>query len=146
MTDPSPEQVKAAARALNAAGWTCMEGADVPGQYDDCMDCQQTADAAARAALVAAAGVAPQSEARAWERGVRDAVNAIFAAHGTLTYVAPHNPWGATAALAAPGQVDEVKLAEIARSVDSHEWSRMGGSQGEQVADIVRDVMRGGGR
>lgn len=49
-------------------------------------------------------------------------------------------------ALAAQPQVDEAKLAEIAARVDGHEWSRLGGSRGEQVSAIVADVLRGGGR
>ena len=52
----TPEGVERAARALNAAGWTCTDGAHEPGDYDDCPYCRGTCTALARAALTAAIG------------------------------------------------------------------------------------------
>lgn len=52
----SDETVERAARALNAAGWTCVDGAHEPGDYDDCPYCRRTCAAMARAALTAAIG------------------------------------------------------------------------------------------
>lgn len=52
----SDEAVERAARALNAAGWTCVDGAHEPGDYDDCPYCRGTCTALARAALTAAIG------------------------------------------------------------------------------------------
>ena len=52
----TPEGVERAARALNAAGWTCTDGAHEPGDYDDCPYCRGTCAALARAALTAAIG------------------------------------------------------------------------------------------
>lgn len=51
MKDP---RIEAAAKALNTAGWTCYEGSDEPGQYDECEDCKRYCDTMARAALAAA--------------------------------------------------------------------------------------------
>lgn len=48
------EMVEAGARALNAEGWTCYQGADEPGNYDDCEDCRRVCAGPARAVLVAA--------------------------------------------------------------------------------------------
>ena len=50
------ETVERAARALNTAGWTCVDGAHEPGDYDDCPYCRGTCIALARAALTAAIG------------------------------------------------------------------------------------------
>lgn len=52
----SDEAVERVARALNAAGWTCVDGAHEPGDYDDCPYCRGTCTALARAALTAAIG------------------------------------------------------------------------------------------
>lgn len=52
----SDESVERAARALNAAGWTCVDGAHEPGDYDDCPYCRGTCADMARAALTAAIG------------------------------------------------------------------------------------------
>lgn len=50
-TDP---RIEAAARALNTGGWTCQEGSDEPGNYDNCADCKRYCDEHATAALAAA--------------------------------------------------------------------------------------------
>lgn len=50
------EAVERVARALNTAGWTCVDGAHEPGDYDDCPYCRGTCIALARAALTAAIG------------------------------------------------------------------------------------------
>lgn len=52
----SDEAVERAARALNAAGWTCVDGAHEPGDYDECPYCRGTCTTLARAALTAAIG------------------------------------------------------------------------------------------
>lgn len=50
-TDP---RIEAAAKALNAAGWTCYEGNDEPGNYGTCEDCTRHCDELATTALAAA--------------------------------------------------------------------------------------------
>lgn len=52
----SDETVERAARVLNKAGWTCMDGAHEPGEYDNCHYCRGFSLALARAALTAAIG------------------------------------------------------------------------------------------
>ena len=52
----SDETVERAARALNAAGWTCGDGAHEPGEYDDCPYCRVACLGIARTALTAAIG------------------------------------------------------------------------------------------
>lgn len=57
-TRPEPpvteEEIAAAARTLNRNGWTCNEGQDEPGRYDECEDCRHICLRLARAALEAA--------------------------------------------------------------------------------------------
>ena len=50
------EAVERAARALNADGWTCTDGAHEPGEYDDCHYCRVVCLGIARTALTAAIG------------------------------------------------------------------------------------------
>ena len=50
------ESVERAARAFNAAGWTCEDGWHEPGEYDSCGDCKQVCDFIARTVLTAAIG------------------------------------------------------------------------------------------
>lgn len=52
--EPSDAERMAAARAINLAGWTCYGGADEPGQFDTCEDCQRVCLVVADAALLAA--------------------------------------------------------------------------------------------
>ena len=52
----SDEAVERVARALNAAGWTCMDGVYEPGRYDDCHYCRGICLALARTVLTAAIG------------------------------------------------------------------------------------------
>lgn len=47
------ELIETAARALNHAGWTCFEGSDLPGNYDECEDCRRVCDDQARAVIAA---------------------------------------------------------------------------------------------
>lgn len=46
--------VERAARAINDGGYTCAEGGDSPGRYDECPDCKRVCDDLARSALAAA--------------------------------------------------------------------------------------------
>lgn len=52
--EPTDAEVRALGRGLNEAGWTCHEGGDNPGFYDECEDCRRVCDDLARAALSAA--------------------------------------------------------------------------------------------
>ncbi|SDQ47742.1 hypothetical protein SAMN04488565_2626 [Leucobacter chromiiresistens] len=51
-------------------------------------------------------------------------------------------------ALAAPVEVDEAKLAELADMIDSREWtwSTFGNTLGRQIAELVAEWLRGEGR
>ena len=52
--EPTDAEVEAAARALNAEGWTCYQGRDEPGNYDECEDCRRVCAGPARTVLAAA--------------------------------------------------------------------------------------------
>lgn len=76
-------RIEAAARALNIGGWTCQEGSDEPGNYDNCADCKRYCDEQATAALAAAdkASIVTTMEeldALAVESVVRDAYGIVF--------------------------------------------------------------------
>lgn len=157
---PTPEQIEAAAKALyctvRAVGVRDFE------EWPEYVSSDKYR-AEALAALVAAAGVTPQEPAgqawlvllmpdsgahktREWRGVSASEDDAIERAMNDNPGWSVHTFGPDVNARPGPVQVDEAKLAEIVRRVDSHEWSRMGGSQGEQVADIVRAVLRGGGQ
>ena len=50
------ETMERAARALNTAGWTCMDATHEPGRYDDCHYCRGLCLNMARTVLTAAIG------------------------------------------------------------------------------------------
>lgn len=52
----SDEAVERAARVLNRAGWTCMDGAHEPGRDDDCHYCRDVCLDMARTVLTTLIG------------------------------------------------------------------------------------------